>query len=117
MLTNMTSKQKFILSQKYFFAIMLNIETFLNCCQKQGGVKCPDCYAPVLGYQSELYFYFYYMNLILLFGYHQTSLSTAPHTKTLYYKRGFFNNIYFLFFRKIALPMVIFMLLFVVLLS
>jgi hypothetical protein len=42
---------------------------------------------------------------------------TAPHTKTLYYKRGFFNNIYFLFFRKIALPMVIFMLLFVVLLS
>ena len=39
---------------------------------------------------------------------------TAPHTKTLYYKRGSFNNIYFLFFRKIALPIVIFMLLFVV---
>jgi hypothetical protein len=34
---------------------------------------------------------------------------TAPHTKTLYYKRGFFNNIY-LFFRKIALPIVILML-------
>jgi hypothetical protein len=29
---------------------------------------------------------------------------TAPHAKTLYYKCGFFNNIYFLFFRKIALP-------------
>jgi hypothetical protein len=41
---------------------------------------------------------------------------TAPHTKTLYYKRRFFNNIYFLFFRKIALPitLVIFILLFVV---
>ena len=39
---------------------------------------------------------------------------TAHHTKTLYYKRGFFNNIYFVFFRKIALPIVIFMLLFVV---
>jgi hypothetical protein len=39
---------------------------------------------------------------------------TAPHTKTLYYKRGSFNNIYFLFFRKIALPIVIFTLLFVV---
>ena len=40
---------------------------------------------------------------------------TALHTKT-YYKRGFFNNIIFLFFRKIALPitLVIFMLLFVV---
>ena len=43
-------------------------------------------------------------------------LYTAHHTKTLYYKRGFFNNINFLFFRKIALPitLVIFMLLFVV---
>lgn len=42
-------------------------------------------------------------------------LYTAPHTKT-YYKCGFFNNIYFLFFRKIALPitLVIFMLPFVV---
>lgn len=41
---------------------------------------------------------------------------TAPHTKTLYYKRGFFNNIYFLFFRKIALSttLVIFILLLVV---
>ena len=28
---------------------------------------------------------------------------TAPHTKTLYYKRGFFNNISFLFSRFIAL--------------
>jgi hypothetical protein len=37
---------------------------------------------------------------------------TAPHAKTLYYKRGFFNNIYFLFFRKIALPITL--LLFVV---
>jgi hypothetical protein len=37
---------------------------------------------------------------------------TAPHTKTLYYKLGFFNNIYFLFFRKIALPITL--LLFVV---
>ena len=43
-------------------------------------------------------------------------LYTAPHTKTLYYKHGFFNNIYFLFFRKIALSitLVILMLLFVV---
>ena len=42
---------------------------------------------------------------------------TAPHTKTLYYKHGFFNNIYFLFFRKIALPitLVIFISLLVVL--
>jgi hypothetical protein len=37
---------------------------------------------------------------------------TAPHTKTLYYKLGFFKNIYFLFFRKIALPITL--LLFVV---
>jgi uncharacterized membrane protein YqiK len=42
---------------------------------------------------------------------------TAPHTKTLYYKRGFFNNISFLFFRIIvlALSLVISILLFVVL--
>jgi hypothetical protein len=41
---------------------------------------------------------------------------TAPHTKTLYYKRGFFNNISFLFSRFIALAiyMVIPILLFVV---
>ena len=41
---------------------------------------------------------------------------TAPHTKTLYYKHRFFNNIYFLFFRKIALPitLVIFILMFAV---
>ena len=37
-------------------------------------------------------------------------LYTAPHTKTLYYKREFFNNIYFLFFRKIALPITILLL-------
>ena len=37
---------------------------------------------------------------------------TALHTKTLYYKREFFDNISFLFFRKIALPITI--LLFVV---
>ena len=37
---------------------------------------------------------------------------TAPHTKTLHYKLEFFNNIYFLFFRKIALPITL--LLFVV---
>ena len=59
------------------FAIMLNIETFLNCCLKQGGIKCTDCYAPVLEYQSELYFYLYYMNLILLFGYHISSVSIS----------------------------------------
>jgi hypothetical protein len=41
---------------------------------------------------------------------------TAPHTKTLYYKRVFFNNISFLFSRLIALAiyMVILILLFVV---
>ena len=39
---------------------------------------------------------------------------TAPHTKTLYYKRGFFNNIYLLFFRKIALPITLVILLLVV---
>ena len=41
-------------------------------------------------------------------------LYTAPHIKTLYYKYGFFNNIYFLFFRKIALPITLVILLFVV---
>ena len=42
---------------------------------------------------------------------------TEPHTKTLYYKRGFFNNISFLFFRIIdlAITLVISILLFVVL--
>jgi hypothetical protein len=40
---------------------------------------------------------------------------TAPHTKTLYYKHRFFNNIYFLFFRKIALSITLVILLFVVL--
>jgi hypothetical protein len=39
---------------------------------------------------------------------------TAPHTKTLYHKRGFFNNIYFLFFKKIALPITLVILLLVV---
>ena len=39
---------------------------------------------------------------------------TALHTKTLYYKRGFFDNISFLFFRKIALPITVVILLFVV---
>jgi hypothetical protein len=39
---------------------------------------------------------------------------TALHTKTLYYKRGFFDNISFLFFRKIALPITLVILLFVV---
>ena len=40
-------------------------------------------------------------------------LYTAPHTKTLYYKLRFFNKIYFLFFRTIALSITL-MLLFVV---
>ena len=66
---------------EHFFAIMLNIETFLNCCQNRG-IKCPDCYAPVLEYLSELYFYLYYMYLILLFGYHQTSLHTFHDNNT-----------------------------------
>jgi hypothetical protein len=41
---------------------------------------------------------------------------TAPHTKTLYFKHRFFNNIYFLFFRNIAISIIPFILLIVVLL-
>ena len=39
---------------------------------------------------------------------------TAPHTETFYYKRGFFDNISFLFFRKIILPLLLVIILFVV---
>jgi hypothetical protein len=78
MLSNMTSKQKVILFQN-MFCYHAKYWDFSQLLPKTGGIKYPDCYASVLEYQSELYFYLYYMNLNLFFDYHQTSLSISSY--------------------------------------